>query len=109
MPAKAGIHAYRTQVVEPRLERAAEEGEGGMLDGLRFLPACRHNASYCHSRSEGMGCLDHWIPACAGMTEGAVVRNLPEIAKGLSGSQQTYSNPRRHASEGWNPGGAPGC
>ena len=33
------------QVVERRLEQAAEEGEVGMLDGLRFLPACRNNAS----------------------------------------------------------------
>ena len=27
IPAKAGIHAYRTQVIERRLEQAAEEGE----------------------------------------------------------------------------------
>ena len=32
-------------VVERSLEQAAEEGEDGMLDGLRFLPACRNNAS----------------------------------------------------------------
>ena len=47
-------------------------------------------------------------PACcrqAGMTVGAGVRNLAGIAKGLSGWQQTHSHPRRHSSEGWNPGG----
>ena len=30
--------------------------------------------------------------------------NLPEIAKGLSGWRRTYSCPRCHSSEGWNPG-----
>ena len=33
------------EVVERRWEQAAEEGWAGMLDGLRFLPACRNNAS----------------------------------------------------------------
>ena len=33
----------------------------------------------------GNGLLNHWIPACAGMTKGAEVKNLLGIAKGLSG------------------------
>ena len=35
--------------------------------------------------------LNHWIPAFAGMTERAEVRNLARMAKGLSGWQQTCS------------------
>ena len=41
-----------------------------------------------------------WIPAFAGMTVGAEVRDLSGIPKRLSGWQQTHSNPRRHSSEG---------
>ena len=59
----------------------------------------------CHSRCAGMACFNHWIPACAGMTEGVKVRNSAGIAKGLSGWRETHSHPRRHSSEGWNPGG----
>ena len=33
----------------------------------------------------GMDKINHWIPACAGMTEGAEVKHLSGIAKGLSG------------------------
>ena len=39
------------------------------------------------------------------MTDGAVVNSLPSIAKGSSGWRLTHSCPRRHSSEGWNPGG----
>ena len=56
----------------------------------------------------GNGLLHHWIPACAGMTKGAKVRNLSGMAKKLSGCRQTYPDPRRHSSEGWNPGGEAG-
>ena len=59
----------------------------------------------CHSRYTGMACLNHWIPACAGMTERAAIRHLPDMAEGLSGWRQAHFNPRRHSSEGWNPGG----
>ena len=59
----------------------------------------------CHSRCAGMDCLNHWIPAFAGMTVGAVVGIFSGMAKGLSGWRQTHSNPHRHSSAGWNPGG----
>ena len=39
----------------------------------------------------GMDGLNHWIPACAGMTKGVEVKNLSGIAKGLSGWQPTFS------------------
>ena len=29
----------------------------------------------CHSRSAGMDCINHWIPAFAGMTEGLKLGN----------------------------------
>ena len=51
-----------------------------------------------------MDWINHWIPACAGMTEEAGVKNSAGMAKGLSGWRQTRSDPRRHSSEGWNPG-----
>ena len=67
---------------------------------------------YWHFRFAGMDCLNHWIPACAGMTrrfDSSPRRNdnkglKSEIAKGLSGWRQTHSHPCRHSSEGWNPG-----
>ena len=46
--------------------------------------------------------------AFAGMTEEAKVRNLSGMAKKLSGCRQTYPDPLRHSSEGWNPGGDAG-
>ena len=49
--------------------------------------------SYGHSRCAGMACLNHWIPAFAGMTVGAVVRNSAEMAKGLSGWRRTHFDP----------------
>ena len=60
--------------------------------------------SGCHSCFAGMDGLSHWIPAFAGMTEGAAVRHSAGIAKGLSGWQQTLSHPHRHSGEGRNPG-----
>ena len=65
------------------------------------MSSCRY---YCHSRAAGMDGLNHWIPACAGMTKGTAVRHLSGMAKGLSGWQQAHSRPCRHSSEGWNPG-----
>ena len=44
-----------------------------------------------HSRVAGMNYVNHWIPAFAGMTEGAAVRHLSGMAKGLSGWQPVYS------------------
>ena len=51
----------------------------------------RRNDDWCflldfteNQRRHGCG---YWMPACAGMTEGAEVRNLSGIAKGLSGWQ----------------------
>ena len=38
------------------------------------------------------------------MTEEAKIRNLSGMAEELSEWQQTHSDPRRHSSEGWNPG-----
>ena len=34
----------------------------------------------CHSRSAEMDCLNHWIPACAGMTRGCRDANKPILA-----------------------------
>ena len=39
----------------------------------------------CHSRSAGMACLNHWIPACAGMTAGAAGQELGRHGKGTVG------------------------
>ena len=44
-----------------------------------------------HSRRAGMACFNHWIPAFAGMTERAGVRNSAGMAEGLSGWQPTFS------------------
>ena len=38
------------------------------------------------------------------MTEEAKIRNLSGMAEELSEWQQTHADPRRHSSEGWNPG-----
>ena len=37
--------------------------------------------SGCHSRFAGMDCLNHWIPACAGMTEEAEGQELGRGSK----------------------------
>ena len=47
----------------------------------------------CHSRLAGMAYLNHWIPACAGMTEGAGGRHSADMAKELSGWRQTLFRP----------------
>ena len=57
-------------------------------------------AVYWHSRSAGMACLNHWIPAFAGMTAGVEIRNSLGMATGLSGWLQTRCDPRCHSSEG---------
>ena len=54
----------------------------------------------CHSHFAGMGYLNHWIPAFAGMTVEAGFRNSAEMVKGLSGWRQTHSDRRRRSSEG---------
>ena len=51
-----------------------------------------------HARVAGMGCVEHWIPACAGMT-GFLLTATPFAFLLFS----SYL-PRRHSSEGWNPG-----
>ena len=45
----------------------------------------------CHSRCAGMACVNHWIPAFAGMTAGAEVRNSANMAKGFSGWRPAFS------------------
>ena len=56
-----------------------------MVKGWQVLPDSTfgYRACDCHSRYAGMTCLNHWIPAFAGMTDWAGVRNFPGIAKGL--------------------------
>ena len=49
----------------------------------------------CYSRCAGTAYKNHWIPACAGMTGG---RN------DIEGCRFVSCDPRRHSSEGWNPG-----
>ena len=51
-----------------------------------------------HSRQAGMDCLNHWIPACAGMTT-EVSCPLP-----LSCPPPLPFPPHRHSGEGRNPG-----
>ena len=44
------------------------EGAGECRDGRVYrmpVSSCRY---YCHSRTAGIDGLNHWIPACAGMT-----------------------------------------
>ena len=91
-------------------------GFGSCEVGLWFgitLAGGKHNPSASvqqvprscgHSRCAGMDCVNHWIPAFAGMTGGAAVKHSSGMAMGLSGWQQTYFDPRRHSSAGWNPG-----
>ena len=68
MPARAGMTA---PVIPASLNTAGCPGPG--VNGCRILrgrtawPACS-----CHSRTAGMDYVNHWIPACAGMTEGAI-------------------------------------
>ena len=73
------------------------KGWQGLSDGTLGCRACG-----CHSRYAGMTCFNHWIPAFAGMTERAAVKNAAGMVKGLSGWRETHSYPRRHSSEGWN-------
>ena len=77
-------------------------GRGREVQGWQSLSdgafGCR--CCDCHSRYAGMACVNHWIPACAGMTTGAKVRNLSDMAEELSEWRQTHSDPRRHSSEG---------
>ena len=69
-------------MVEPRLERAAEENEAGMLGGVQTTPACaRPDGMGCWvviPAGAGMACVNHWIPACAGMTVKVGFRFVPE-------------------------------
>ena len=58
---------YSAPIVIPA-EAGIQEGKAGMVKELQFLPACRNAAFTCHSRWAGMGCINHWIPAFAGMT-----------------------------------------
>ena len=59
------------------------------VKGWQVLPdgALDTHPCGCHSRSAGMDFLNHWIPACAGMTAGAGVGIFSGMAKGLSGWQ----------------------
>ena len=77
IPAQAGIQEGGGAVVNgwPIL---ADGALGGHPFKLSF-PLC------------GNVLLNHWIPAFAGMTEGAAVRHLSGMAKGLSGCQPVYS------------------
>ena len=70
------------EVVERRLEQAAEESEGAMLNEWQGLSdgALDNHPLSCHSRSAGMTCLNHWIPACAGMTAGKAIGMLPDTS-----------------------------
>ena len=52
----------------------------------------------------GMAYSNHWIPAFAGMTGGAEVRNSARMAEGLSGWKPSLFSLRRHSGEGRNPG-----
>ena len=63
----------------PGRRRRGGEGMAGFT-GWRIRLSPRD----CHSRYAGMYKINHWIPACAGMTEEAKVKNLPRIATGLS-------------------------
>ena len=74
------------------------QGWQSLSDGAFGCHSCD-----CHSRYAGMACVNHWIPACAGMTEGLKSGICWTWQKGLSGWQQTHADPRRHSSESWNP------
>ena len=56
---------YRHLVIPAKT--GIQEGGVGMWHGLRFLPV-RWNLPCGHSRHAGMNYINHWIPACAGMT-----------------------------------------
>ena len=78
IPAKAGIHAYRD--VGGRAAsgtsgrgRRGRGGEGVAGFSGRRIRLSPHD---CHSRYAGMYAINHWIPACAGMTRGGL-RLLP--------------------------------
>ena len=65
-----GVERRREQaaeVVEPRQEQAAEEGGLGRFGRLHWLLLQGYIISG-HARLAGMACINHWIPACAGMT-----------------------------------------
>ena len=56
-------------------------------------------------KQAGMVCLNHWIPACAGMTEW--LRGNDETGKKveikITGLLKSQFRSRRHSSESWNP------
>ena len=41
-------------------------------DSICLLRAGRNGVFGCHSRLAGMYCINHWIPAFAGMTAGVI-------------------------------------
>ena len=51
-----------------------------MVNGWQILPDGALGC--CHSRYAGMDCLNHWIPACAGMT-GLLVHCHPLCSSAL--------------------------
>ena len=85
-----GVIGMTTNLLRPpsSFQRRLESRKAGRgVKGWQVLPdgalGCR--ACSCHSRSAGMACFNHWIPAFAGMTVGVEVRNSAGMAKGLSG------------------------
>ena len=77
IPAKAGI----------------QEGGGKVMTGCQVLSDGAFSYCVCcHSRYAGMDCLNHWIPACAGMTVGQELvyrhpdRNPPSFMDTLAGA-----------------------
>ena len=62
-------------------------------------PSCN-----CHSRRAGMYCINHWIPAFAGMTDLVVYCRAFWFSTCSSASTPSSCLPRRHSSESWNPG-----
>ena len=56
------------------------KGWQGLSDGAFDCCACG-----CHSRSAGMACFNHWIPAFAGMTVGGCGQALGKNSKGVVG------------------------
>ena len=71
----------------------------GLLVSVRSCQSDRMPTLRGHSRAAGMDDINHWIPACAGMT-GLFVHCHPFYF-----SACFFLFPRRHSSAGWNPGG----
>ena len=71
------------------------------MKGCRGLPdgTFDYRSHDWHSCFAGMAYLKHWIPAFAGMTEGAEAGHLTGTAEGLLRWQLIHSPPRRHSSE----------